>query len=46
MKNWGELNYIPVIFTSVIEKKRIFQAIEMAMKVYENRMREDIHLSG
>ncbi|MEQ9424102.1 MAG: ribosome biogenesis GTPase Der [Cyclobacteriaceae bacterium] len=35
----GPLGYIPVIFTSVITKKRIFQAIEMAMKVYENRGR-------
>jgi len=35
----GPLSYVPVIFTSVIHKKRIFQAIEMAMKVYENRVR-------
>ncbi|MGB3465120.1 MAG: ribosome biogenesis GTPase Der, partial [Cyclobacteriaceae bacterium] len=31
------LIYIPVLFTSVIEKQRIFQAIEMAMKIYDNR---------
>ena len=33
----GPLSYIPVIFTSVTSKKRIFQAIEMAMKIHENR---------
>lgn len=32
----GEMSYIPVIFTSVINKQRIFQAIEKAMEVYEN----------
>ena len=36
----GTLNWIPKIFTSVTEKKRIFQAIEMAVKVYENRIRK------
>ncbi|MBK6266468.1 ribosome biogenesis GTPase Der [Marivirga sp. S37H4] len=33
----GPLNYIPIIFTSVIQKQRIFQAIEMAMKICESR---------
>lgn len=33
----GPLHYIPVIFTSVLEKQRIFQAIELAVKIYENR---------
>jgi GTP-binding protein len=33
----GPLDYIPVIFTSVIEKQRIFQAVELAVKIYENR---------
>lgn len=32
----GEMSYIPVIFTSVVNKQRIFQAIEKAMEVYEN----------
>lgn len=32
----GEMAYVPVIFTSVINKQRIFQAIEKAMEVYEN----------
>lgn len=36
----GGMNWIPKIFTSVTEKKRIFQAIELAVKVYENRIRK------
>ncbi len=36
----GHLNWIPKIFTSVTEKQRIFQAIEMAVQVYENRIRK------
>ncbi len=32
----GPLEYIPIIFTSMVTKKRVFQAIELAMKVYEN----------
>ena len=31
------LNYMPVIFTSVLEKKRIFQVIEKMLEVFENR---------
>jgi GTP-binding protein len=31
------LNYMPVIFTSVMEKKRIFQVIELMLEVDENR---------
>ncbi|SKA40065.1 GTP-binding protein [Chitinophaga eiseniae] len=30
---------VPIIFTSVIEKQRIFKAIEAALDVYENRLR-------
>jgi len=30
---------VPVIFTSVIEKQRIFKAIETALEVYDNRKR-------
>ncbi len=30
---------VPIIFTSVIEKQRIFKAIETALEVYENRLR-------
>ncbi|WP_291912681.1 ribosome biogenesis GTPase Der [Chitinophaga sp. CB10] len=31
---------VPIIFTSVIEKQRIFKAIEVALEVYENRTRK------
>lgn len=34
----GPLTYIPIIFTSVTEKQRIFQAIEAATNIYENRV--------
>ena len=30
-------DYMPIIFSSVLEKQRIVKAIEMAIKVYENR---------
>jgi GTP-binding protein len=36
-KKLAPMDYIPIIFTSVVEKKRIFQAIERAVEVYENR---------
>jgi GTP-binding protein len=35
----GEHKWIPIIFTSVTEKQRIFQAIELSVKVYENKTR-------
>lgn len=35
----GMMTWIPKIFTSVTEKQRIYQAIELAVKVYENRQR-------
>jgi GTPase len=31
------LDYIPIIFVSVLTKQRIFQAIEKAIEVYENK---------
>jgi GTP-binding protein len=31
------IDYTPIMFVSVFEKQRIFQAIEMAIKVHENR---------
>jgi GTPase len=34
------MSYIPVIFTSVVEKQRIFQVMEKAMQVYENKTRK------
>lgn len=33
----GQLDYIPIIFTSVVKKQRIFQAIEKAIEIYDNR---------
>lgn len=36
----GENTWIPIIFTSVTNKQRIFQAIELAVKVYENKQRK------
>ena len=36
----GHLNWIPQIYTSVTEKQRIFQAIEMAVQVFDNRVRK------
>ncbi|PZX52534.1 ribosome biogenesis GTPase Der [Algoriphagus chordae] len=39
MEKLGENKWIPIIFTSVTEKQRIFQAIELAVKVYENKTR-------
>ncbi|WP_109830773.1 ribosome biogenesis GTPase Der [Reichenbachiella versicolor] len=33
------LSYIPIIFTSVMTKQRIFQAIELAIEVNDNRTR-------
>jgi GTPase len=33
----GVLDYMPIVFTSVTEKQRIFKAIETAIEVYNNR---------
>ena len=33
----GTLNYVPILFTSVIKKQRIFQAIEKAVEIYHSR---------
>jgi GTP-binding protein len=33
-------NDVPILFISALEKTRIFQAIEMGLKVYENRQRK------
>lgn len=40
MERLGENKWIPIIFTSVEEKQRIFQAIELAVKVYDNKTRK------
>ncbi len=36
----GPLSYIPVIFTSVLNKQRIMQTLELALNVFENRQRK------
>lgn len=36
----GPLSYIPVVFTSVLNKQRIFKAIELALEVAENKKRK------
>ncbi|MBL3654957.1 ribosome biogenesis GTPase Der [Fulvivirga sediminis] len=36
----GQLNFIPIIFTSVTKKQRIFQAIEKAIEVYDNKTKK------
>ncbi|MEJ2005048.1 MAG: ribosome biogenesis GTPase Der [Cyclobacteriaceae bacterium] len=37
LEKLGLLDYIPIIFTSVLKKQRIFQAIELAIQIYENK---------
>jgi len=37
LEKLGTLNYIPVVFTSIITKQRIFKAVESVLEVYENR---------
>lgn len=34
----GDMHYIPIVFTSVLTKQRVFKAIEMAITIYDNRM--------
>ncbi len=36
----GHINYIPILFISVLEKQRVFQAIEKVIEVYESRKRK------
>ena len=36
----GPLDYIPIMFISVLKKQRIFQAIEKAVEVYENKRKK------
>ena len=33
----GPLNYMPIIFISVLRKQRIYKVVERALEVYENR---------
>jgi GTP-binding protein len=39
-KCMAPINYMPIIFTSVKEKQRIFQAVEKILEVYENKTRK------
>ncbi|MEM6736458.1 MAG: ribosome biogenesis GTPase Der [Bacteroidota bacterium] len=39
-KKLGPLSYLPVIFTSVLNKQRIMQTLELALNVYKNRSRK------
>lgn len=36
----GPMSYIPIIFTSVLNKQRIMQTLEMALEVHANRTRK------
>nr|WKN35326.1 ribosome biogenesis GTPase Der [Tunicatimonas sp. TK19036] len=33
----GEYNYIPILFVSMLTKQRVYQAVEKAAEIYENR---------
>ncbi|MBS1743789.1 MAG: ribosome biogenesis GTPase Der [Bacteroidetes bacterium] len=39
-KRLAPFNDVPIVFTSVTEKQRIFKAIEMALEVFENKHRK------
>ena len=36
----GPLDYIPIMFISVVKKQRVFQAIQKAVEVYENKYKK------
>jgi GTP-binding protein len=36
----GIINYMPILFASVVNKQRIFQTIEKAVEVYQNKSRK------
>lgn len=40
LEKLGSINYLPIIFTSVINKKRIFQVIEKSIEIFENRKKK------
>ncbi len=40
LERLGTLNYIPIVFTSVINKQRVMKAIETAIEVYNDRYRK------
>lgn len=39
-KRFAPFNDVPIIFISVVEKQRIFKSIELALEVYENRVKK------
>ncbi len=36
----GTMNFVPIIFTSVINKQRVFKAIETAIEIHDNRTKK------
>lgn len=40
LERLAPMNYMPIVFASVLEKQRIFQVMEKAMEVYENKHRK------
>ena len=40
LERLAPMDYMPIIFTSVLEKQRIFQVIEKVMDVYENKIKK------
>ena len=36
----GMLNYIPIIFTSVVEKKRLYKMLDLVINIFEDRKRK------
>ncbi len=40
MERLAPIDYIPMIFASVLEKQRIFQVVEKAMQVFENKSKK------
>ena len=36
LERLGEISYPPIVFTSVLNKQRVFKTIELAIQVYEN----------
>ena len=40
LQRLAPMDYMPVLFTSVIEKQRIFQVMEQVMQVYENKVKK------
>jgi GTP-binding protein len=40
MEKLAPIDYIPIIFASVLEKQRIFQVVEKAVEVFENKTKK------